>query len=573
MLNNKFTTKQLMGLFGLFVMSLNTVMVSHAQASAWDDLSGFSEKVKEKGVNYSRPDRSDLTLRGASVSLRNDDSRVELLSRGGAAFKLDAPTLFSGYTQLKKKHDAGIPVDSPIGLVLLSQDKSAAMLKIDSATLKGLEQTSYLKGLDISAYSSMDLNSAPIVYADYDPMTSLGMISYTWLTRSSAGDVLISSQMFGPEDGGPDNCASPADCKPDTDPFGFAYTYGGNPFSAFEDKTNRGSHLFTDIEMDAFLAVVSGLTSSLKAQMALVSVEQVRTHDWKTTKKKSWGLKKKTTWHLEGYSKPVWFLVYPGQIRAENTTSYGFNTSKGEPFFYPASIVRVGDWSNLASIEKKFDYQKFSKTSWTSLAYALFAGLTFGAGAFVAPAFIAGTAFGSAATTVGTTFGFAAGSTGALVAGSGAVGFATSAVSNSISGSSLTDTPGQAFLGDGATRPAIPGRGLGNAWGSLAPEDMDDGVSGQGSYVNKGKDGKLDIRPTFVTKNFVNVKNGGDVRNAFNDSARSEFWKHGYDTSDGGVNSSAPVLLNSSPTLIRADKVDEATFDVAIGSFDNPFAQ
>lgn len=212
-----------------------------------------------------------------------------------------------------------------------------------------------------------DYGARPIVMAQYDRTSASGNISIITARKTTNGDLLIVSKNFTPEDGGPDSCVGPKDCVvglANSDPYGFAKKFGGNPFREF--KKDGFPNTWSDIEEQAFMAVVGLAVIQQKASRAFVAAIQPDFKSWTT---KSGKIRKKITTHSQAFVKPDWYLVAHPNLQIPGGYTAGFKTASGKTIYSPAPVIQAGQTHNLDDGRwQSVFYDTYTKSSWTLLA-------------------------------------------------------------------------------------------------------------------------------------------------------------------------------------------------------------
>ena len=235
-------------------------------------------------------------------------------------------------------------------------------------------------------YANYDLvfdkinNTAPIIFAKYDPVTKSGVINIQRVETVNNGDLLIVQKRFTPEDGGPSSC-TPNDALPHigcrwagwtdqtderTDHYDIANVFGYNPLLDFYDSDRPDQ--FTSITADAFYAIVGALVINQGAGVAYVA--NMMTRD-ETLKEKHGNLfRKKVTYTVNTYTHPFWTTITPPSLPIPNAYHTGFKTSQGDTFTlgYGAFVRHQGQHATLPNGETLTYTYSETHSSWTFLA-------------------------------------------------------------------------------------------------------------------------------------------------------------------------------------------------------------
>lgn len=173
---------------------------------------------------------------------------------------------------------------------------------------------------------------------------------------------------------------------------------GVNPFSLFSVP---GDDAFHNVAGNNVVQVAVGLAMQMvSAPVALVAMADLRVKQWTETSG-GW-LKKTVTQHVDGYTKPQWYIATPGalQPRGETFTMCAQNVS--DPLTCPpeqviSSGVAWSQWSggNHPAFEDQTSAYSHSESSLTLLAWVAIAFVVaFSAGAALAAAGVATTSLG-----------------------------------------------------------------------------------------------------------------------------------------------------------------------------------
>jgi len=266
--------------------------------------------------------------------------------------------------------------------VLLSNNRTAAAL--------GLQAN------QVADVVSLFPTNVPFVFARYNPM-SMELRIDVFKVEKAGGQVAMMQAPFAPAHGGAFAAAmtyaTPSDRMN-------GYNPGANPFSLFE---RAGDDAFYNVDSIASAQVAIGHAMRMSgAAIGLVAVAKNRVNQYQT-KSGGW-LRKTITTHVEGYTKPEWFIASPADFQPNGTTAsmcaINVSTPSACPqhLAVPSGIVWT-QWEggSLPAFEDMTSNWTQSKKSFTLLAMIVVAFLVVAtAGAMMVAAGAAASALGPA---------------------------------------------------------------------------------------------------------------------------------------------------------------------------------
>lgn len=124
--------------------------------------------------------------------------------------------------------------------------------------------------------------------------------------------------------------------------------------------------------------VVGHAMRTVQAAVGMIAVADYRVHQWKTTKKKL--LTKKVTYHIDGYTKPIWKMATPPEFQPRAAPGSVICATGSGPAVCPTyaiapAMVNIDTWTggNLDESENLlYEWQKTVK-GFTVLAFILLA--------------------------------------------------------------------------------------------------------------------------------------------------------------------------------------------------------
>ncbi|WP_414499515.1 hypothetical protein [Zymobacter sp. IVIA_12111.31 C1] len=215
------------------------------------------------------------------------------------------------------------------------------------------------------------------VTAQYDSTNAIGVIQIVQAQRDSSGNVRLTQRYFTPFDfdkiseGGrlSNNAFSEIEEK-----------YGQNPFNSFKTGDNKYKHAFINIDINAFMTIVS--LSSLQNN-AINSILAVGNNEPSLEKKKGGGkIRKKITYTIRVKQTPSYFIGLPkniGEGSGEAGISSYYKLKNGK------TVVGATKFYESSKFASNFDYDvdevytdSMTKKSWTGIALVI-TGIAIGA--------------------------------------------------------------------------------------------------------------------------------------------------------------------------------------------------
>jgi hypothetical protein len=299
-----------------------------------------------------------------------------------------------------------------------------------------------LQANQVADVMSLFPTGVPFVFARFNPMS--GNLSVDVFKVEKAGGKMTMMQApFTPAHGGA-FAAAMTYATPSDRANGFSP--GKNPFDLFNQPGNDAFH---NVGMGAVQVIVGHAMQAAGASVGLVAVAKTRPNQYQT---KSGGWFKKTiTTHVEGFTKPEWYVVTPAQFQPHGASSQYCAIDVPNPADCPQQLaVKSGvvwsQWTggSLPAFEDMTSNWTESKSSFTLLAMiAVTFLIVMTAGALAVAAGAGATALGPAtfiqglmATGAGTAAG---GLTMSTVLTSAAIEAAAVGVVGGLSGAGLSD--------------------------------------------------------------------------------------------------------------------------------------
>ena len=122
--------------------------------------------------------------------------------------------------------------------------------------------------------------------------------------------------------------------------------------------------------------VVGHAMRTVQAAVGMIAVADYRIHQWKTTKKKL--LTKKVTYHIDGYTKPIWKMATPREFQPRATPgsvicATGIGPDVCPTYAIAPAMVNIDTWTggNLDEREDMLYQWQKSVSGFTVLAFIL----------------------------------------------------------------------------------------------------------------------------------------------------------------------------------------------------------
>lgn len=277
----------------------------------------------------------------------------------------------------------------------------------------------HLTGSQVAEVVSLFPTNVPFVVGRYNPISSEVHVDVFKVEKTGNKTVMLTAP-FGPGHGGAYAAAMTYATASDRQ---MGLSPGVNPFAQFMAP---GDDTFHNVGSPGAAQVIIGHAMRMSgAPIALVAQADLRAKQW-TESSGGW-FKKTVTQHVDGYTKPHWFVATPTQFQPRGQSYSICAQNVASPTDCPPEqVVYSGvSWSqwdggNLPSMEDLTSQWQESHSSFTPLAWvAIVFVVVFTAGAALAAAGVAITALGplSAAISAMAPTGAMAGMSIAAVAG------------------------------------------------------------------------------------------------------------------------------------------------------------
>lgn len=223
-----------------------------------------------------------------------------------------------------------------------------------------------LQANQVADVMSLFPSGVPFVFARFNPMSGQLNVD-VFKVEKAGGQMKMMQAPFTPAHGGA-FAASMTYATPSDRANGFSP--GKNPFDLFNQP---GSNTFHSIGMGAVQVVVGHAMQAAGASVGLVAVAKTRPNQYQT-KSGSW-FKKTVTTHVEGHTKPEWYVVTPAQFQPHGVSSSYCAIDVANPADCPQQLaVKSGvvwsQWTggSLPAFEDMTSHWSESKSSFTLLA-------------------------------------------------------------------------------------------------------------------------------------------------------------------------------------------------------------
>lgn len=251
----------------------------------------------------------------------------------------------------------------------------------------------------------------PVLMAVEDGQHGIAVIQAISSQRHSDGSATVRQKTISPSDF---NRQSSGGMLTDMQYRTFIEAYGGfNPMSLFGKLNDHGDHVWYNSKPHEIQTVMGVLMKHLGATHGYYVLLEPQVESWKTTKKKSGGLRKEVTTHVEAHMTPHWSMLLPVDI------GVGYGGEPNPAFFQfrhggntyamhgGVNVLAVGPTHDFNVSKEHIFYDKRSKTGWTGFALVLasiaIGALTGGAGLIGSLGPLGGAAIGGGAALSGLT--------------------------------------------------------------------------------------------------------------------------------------------------------------------------
>jgi hypothetical protein len=299
-----------------------------------------------------------------------------------------------------------------------------------------------LQANQVADVMSLFPTGVPFVFARYNPMSGQLHVDVFKVEKAGAKMKMMQAP-FTPAHGGA-YAANMTYATPSDRANGFSP--GKNPFDLF---MQAGDDTFYNVGLNAVQVIVGHAMQATSASVGLVAVAKTRPNQYQT---KSGGWFKKTvTTHVEGFTKPEWYIVTPAQFQPHGVSSNYCAIDVAQPSDCPVqynvtSGVVWSQWTggSLPAFEDMTSNWTQSKSSFTLLAMVAITFLVvMSAGALAVAAGAGATALGPATFIQGlmttTTAAATGGMTMSTVLASAAIEAAAVGAVGGLAGAGLTD--------------------------------------------------------------------------------------------------------------------------------------
>jgi hypothetical protein len=279
-----------------------------------------------------------------------------------------------------------------------------------------------LRGADITRVPHPFGANAPLVFARYVPGSNELRIDAIRIERSPTGVVRVAQALFGPHHG--DHWAAYGKYLSAAERIA-GRTTGINPFARFADPKDD---IFHRIGPDGMLVAVGHAMRHLGATLGLIAVTDLR---FQQREIDDGGLlTTKTTYIIDGYAKPDWWIASPLQVQTLGKSDTAICVGSEDPAnCLPHHVATAGisvmRWQggNMPATEDHLYHWQDTKSGFSVLGMAVLTGLLVFAGAYVFGPQIAGGGFSvtageGAATVLESAAQLGLASSGAYIAGS-----------------------------------------------------------------------------------------------------------------------------------------------------------
>lgn len=255
--------------------------------------------------------------------------------------------------QLSQSPKTGITMTMASGdRVVASNNRTAASL--------GLQAN------QVADVMSLFPTGVPFVFARFNPMSGQLHVDIFKVEKNGAQMSMMQAP-FTPAHGGAFAASMTYATASDR---ANGFSPGKNPFDLFNQV---GSDVFHNIGLGAVQVVVGHAMQAAGASVGLVAVAKTRPNQYQT-KSGNW-FKKTVTTHVEGHTKPEWYVVTPAQFQPHGVSSTYCAIDVANPNDCPAQLaVKSGvvwsQWTggSLPAFEDMTSHWSESKSSFTLLA-------------------------------------------------------------------------------------------------------------------------------------------------------------------------------------------------------------
>jgi hypothetical protein len=281
---------------------------------------------------------------------------------------------------------------TPTSGIQLTMAKGDRILSSNNRTAAALG----LNANQVADVMTLFPTNVPFVFARYNPMSKELRVD-VFKVEKSGSNMKMMQAPFTPAHGGA-FAAAGIYASPSDKASGFGP--GANPFALF---MKPGDDAFYNVDsLPAVQVAVGHAMRMAGSSIGLVAVASNRVNQWTETKKKWY--KKTITTHIDGYTKPEWYVASPEQFQPQGakaaTCVINVATAADCPSYLMApSGVAWSQWQggNLPAFEDLTSNWQKSQSSFTLVAWVVVAFLVVvTAGAFAVAAGAGATALGPA---------------------------------------------------------------------------------------------------------------------------------------------------------------------------------
>jgi hypothetical protein len=283
------------------------------------------------------------------------------------------PTGAYGYAKLQWT-EVGQISHSPQTGIMMSMASGDRVVASNNRTAAALG----LQASQVADVVSLFPTGVPFVFARFNPMAGQLQVDI-FKVEKAGGTMKMMQAPFTPAHGGAFAATMKYATSSDR---ANGFSPGKNPFDLF---MQAGDDTFYKVSVPAAQTIVGLAMQAAGASIGLVAKAKLDVKQYQT-KSGGW-LRKTITTHVEGRTKPEWFVVTPGQFQPHGTGAHYCAIDVADPSSCPqqydvTSGVAWTQWKggSLPDFEDLTSNYTHSKKSWTLLAVIVLEFLIIGTG-------------------------------------------------------------------------------------------------------------------------------------------------------------------------------------------------